>query len=457
MTNTKHTKRALLASVLSLLLCISMLVGSTFAWFTDSATTGVGNIVAGTLDIDLVDANGDTLVGEGKSIGFVKADGSAITENILWEPGCSYLLEEVKLVNKGNLYAKCKLVITAINGATDGDVDLANVIDVYEGTERIGTLREILNRADAVKSDIVLAPAGKDGSEVAFGQLKLVMQTTAGNEYQGKSLTSITVTVLATQATAESDSFNDQYDAAAEYGSIQVNFGTEKVDGNYVPQVISNQTFSNNEAVVLGVNDGKVSNKMYGMNTTMNNVTIVDNAVFGTDIAPALHFGTLVFGTATLNDCKITGTTVNESDPYYTDRITDLGVFNYSKATINGGEYGVIDTWAQSSLTVNGAKVGTIYTSAASRITNHTGVTIGASSEVGLIDYNTTRYAPGVSNRFALTIQSGASVQKVDLTGVNLENSVISIANDATVSEIVVGEATYTVASFYEAYPTLAK
>ncbi len=216
MTNTKLTKRALLASVLSLLLCISMLVSSTFAWFTDSATTGVGNIVAGTLDIDLVDKAGESLVGEGKSISFVDKDGKEIS-NILWEPGCSYLLEEVKLVNKGNLYAKCKLVITAVNGATDGDVDQANVIDVYEGTERIGTLREILNRADAVKSDIILAPAGKDGSEVAFGQLKLVMQETAGNEYQGKSLTGITVTVLATQYTAEYDSEDNQYDAGALY------------------------------------------------------------------------------------------------------------------------------------------------------------------------------------------------------------------------------------------------
>ncbi len=221
MTNTKTTKRALLASVLSLLLCISMLVGSTFAWFTDSATTGVGNIVAGTLDIDLVDANGESLVGEGKSIGFVKEDGSEITTDILWEPGCSYLLEEVTLINKGNLWAKCKLVITAVNGATDGDVDLASVIDVYEGnaTQPIGTLREILDRAGAVKDNIVLAPAGAEGNadKASFGQIKLVMQTTAGNEYQGKSLNSITVTVLATQATVESDSKDNTYDEKAEY------------------------------------------------------------------------------------------------------------------------------------------------------------------------------------------------------------------------------------------------
>ncbi len=216
MTKTKITKRALFASVLSLLVCFSMLIGSTFAWFTDSATTGVGNIVAGTLEIDLVDKAGESLVGEGKSISFVDKDGKEISD-ILWEPGCSYLLEEVTLVNKGNLWAKCKLVITAVNGATDGDVDLASVIDVYEGDNKIGTLREILNRVDAVKSDIVLAPEGEEGDKVAFGQLKLVMQEGAGNDYQGKSLTGITVTVLATQYTAEYDSKDNQYDAGALY------------------------------------------------------------------------------------------------------------------------------------------------------------------------------------------------------------------------------------------------
>lgn len=38
------TKKALIASVLSLVLCVSMLVGSTFAWFTDTATTSVNTI-----------------------------------------------------------------------------------------------------------------------------------------------------------------------------------------------------------------------------------------------------------------------------------------------------------------------------------------------------------------------------------------------------------------------------
>ena len=46
----KTTKRALLTSALSLLLCISMLVGTTFAWFTDSVQSGINKIVAGMND-----------------------------------------------------------------------------------------------------------------------------------------------------------------------------------------------------------------------------------------------------------------------------------------------------------------------------------------------------------------------------------------------------------------------
>ena len=59
MMKTKRTKRALLLSALALLACISMLVGSTFAWFTDSVTSSSNKIVAGKLDVQLFLDNGD--------------------------------------------------------------------------------------------------------------------------------------------------------------------------------------------------------------------------------------------------------------------------------------------------------------------------------------------------------------------------------------------------------------
>ncbi len=53
MTNRKSTKRALLGSVMAMVLCLAMLVGATFAWFTDTASTGVNKIQSGKLDVAL--------------------------------------------------------------------------------------------------------------------------------------------------------------------------------------------------------------------------------------------------------------------------------------------------------------------------------------------------------------------------------------------------------------------
>ena len=53
MTNSKSTKRALVSSALAILMCVAMLIGTTFAWFTDTASTGVNKIQAGNLDIEV--------------------------------------------------------------------------------------------------------------------------------------------------------------------------------------------------------------------------------------------------------------------------------------------------------------------------------------------------------------------------------------------------------------------
>lgn len=122
MTNSKNTKRALLASVLSVVLCFAMLVGSTFAWFTDSASTSVNKIVAGNLAIDLVDESGNSL--EGKTLGWVAYDGRE-QEAILWEPGCTYNMEPFYIKNNGNLNLKFKFSVSGIQG----DAKLLEAID----------------------------------------------------------------------------------------------------------------------------------------------------------------------------------------------------------------------------------------------------------------------------------------------------------------------------------------
>ena len=60
MTKTQKTKRALLASALSLIMCFTMLLGTTYAWFTDSVESGKNTIVAGNLDVELYYQNDET-------------------------------------------------------------------------------------------------------------------------------------------------------------------------------------------------------------------------------------------------------------------------------------------------------------------------------------------------------------------------------------------------------------
>ena len=122
MTNSKSTKRALLTSVLALLMCVAMLIGATFAWFTDTASTGVNKIQAGNLDVDIVDENNNSL--DGKSLSFKDKDGKT---DILWEPGATFNLDSFKIVNKGNLAFKYKVIINGVNG----NAKLLEAIDFF--------------------------------------------------------------------------------------------------------------------------------------------------------------------------------------------------------------------------------------------------------------------------------------------------------------------------------------
>lgn len=197
MNESTKTKKALRGSLFALFLCIVLLIGTTFAWFTDTASTGVNNIQAGNLKVDLQmkDANGSWVPAEGKTIDFVKASGHE-NEAILWEPGCTYELPVLRVVNKGNLALKYKIKINGIQG----DEKLNEVIN--------WTISDV-----ALDTDHSLA-AGATSEDLT---IKGHMQESAGNEYQGLSIDGISITVYATQASVESDSFGPEYDQNAAY------------------------------------------------------------------------------------------------------------------------------------------------------------------------------------------------------------------------------------------------
>ena len=201
MTNRKSTKRALLGSVMAMVLCLAMLVGATFAWFTDTASTDVNKIQAGNLDValEMQNADGKWVSAEGKTLEFQKAAG-AESEQVLWEPGCTYELPALRIRNNGNLALKYKVIITGIQGSAK----LNEAIEWTIGDVAMGTEQHL-----AV------------GESNAF-TIKGHMKESAGNEYMNESIDGIAITVVATQDTVESDSFNNQYDAGAEYPVVAV-------------------------------------------------------------------------------------------------------------------------------------------------------------------------------------------------------------------------------------------
>ncbi len=227
MTNSKHTKKALLSSVVALLLCFTMLLGATFAWFTDNVSSKGNIIKSGDLEVGMYWAEGGADVASAE---WKDASVGAIFDYDLWEPGYVQA-RHLKIVNEGSLALKYELRILA-NGVVS---ELADVIDVYyvapaEKLDRVaiknttaplvklGTLSEVLNgtNENAIVNKVsgsLLQPGDDDTLTIAFK-----MQEDAGNEYENLSIGSdFIVQLIATQEQAEFDSFGKDYDADARY------------------------------------------------------------------------------------------------------------------------------------------------------------------------------------------------------------------------------------------------
>jgi len=205
MTN-KSTKRALITSALAILMCAAMLIGTTFAWFTDTASTGVNKIQAGNLDIELQmkDNDGKWVTAEGKTLSFlVNSKIPAEETQILWEPGCTYALPELRIVNNGNLALKYKVVVSGFQGS-------AKLNKVINWTMK-------LDGADFIMgSEHSLAAKNNDTVDFDIFTISGTMDKNAGNEYQNESIDGISINVYATQDTVENDSFDNQYDKDAD-------------------------------------------------------------------------------------------------------------------------------------------------------------------------------------------------------------------------------------------------
>ena len=221
------SKRALLLSVLSMVICVSMLIGSTFAWFTDSATANVNTIQAGNLDVELQikNAEGNWVSAENATLDFVKATGAPAGEKTLWEPGCTYQLPELRIVNKGNLALKYQLVITGATGDT-------MLLDVIKFKATVTPENGATVTSDNAYGTTLISDGELLAGKYATLNISAHMDETAGNEYRGKSVSGIAIKVVATQLAHEFDSNGNDYDADASYpAEVTAPVTTETVDG----------------------------------------------------------------------------------------------------------------------------------------------------------------------------------------------------------------------------------
>lgn len=276
------TKRALLTSVLALVLSLAMLAGTTFAWFTDTASTGVNRIVSGNLDVGLqywgVDENGQKT--------WLTAENSEdlFDENALWEPGYTQIVY-LKVENNGNLALTYAMQITPVHETVGVNVDgeefkLSDYIKFGWTTFTVdgaGTPvaldREAAQTGVGEGAQLGKTLHRKAAEPLAAGAEELValvawMPEDVGNKANYSTVQptiELSLKVLATQAAVESDSFNNTYDEDAatdkdlnnkpeyDYESL---YDYNNPEG-YGVKLVKNEAGKVVKAIVSGVN-GKV-------------------------------------------------------------------------------------------------------------------------------------------------------------------------------------------------------
>lgn len=260
--NRTSVKRSLFVSAIALTLTAALLIGTTFAWFTSTASTGVNKIESGNLKVDIIGTDSETHI---DTLNFTKAattDAEA-GEEILWEPGCRYLTEGFRIANKGNLALKWKAQVnTGTTAANAGNFNLLDVIDFYvvtqaaDGTETETALDEFTGNLKKTQT-----------SDVYY--IKGVMQTTADNNYQGLALDGITITVYATQDTVENDSYDNTYDKDATYLAYPAGVTTDSFPetANYIND--QGQMKSDKPATVAFVDENGATQYAADLNTAI--------------------------------------------------------------------------------------------------------------------------------------------------------------------------------------------
>ena len=461
-----HTKKALMMSIFSMVLCMAMLMGTTFAWFTDTASTGVNIVKAGNLDVELqVLENNSWVPAEGRSLTFDNAQ-----DKIYWEPGCTHSLPKLRVVNTGDLALKYRIEITGIKG----DEGLNKYIE-WTITEDNKAGVDINNDPEALKETKLAA--GEEGTPFTITGC---MENDAPDSCQGMRIDKIGITVFATQDTVEADSNGTDYDADASYGRTvtvkdkddftkavkeawqgdtirltgDIALSSAALIGKNIDIDLNGNTLKSTAAntiklvsgAKLTVKDssdsesGKITNAYSGR----KDATTVD--LVGTGAEFTLLSGTvesnskddlytLAIGSSKKSTCtvNIAGGAVKTPDRQTKSRAIVAGkgmILNVSGGVINGGLYGV-DVYAGS-------------------VTNITGGSISANAEDGRADEYGTTYAVHAKGEAKITIGSLQAESTPEVKGIKFESS--GVNTELPTINLIKGEITNPIYSMEAKY-----
>ena len=279
---TNKTKKSLFVSILSMVLCISMLLGSTFAWFTDTAVNTNNRVKAGSLDVQLLKYNGESYVDISEGSGNVFNDGTVKSGDNLakvtrWEPNkTEVVLLQVK--NNGNLALDYNIYLDIASSgfeapleevmsyaiisdmdatayAAAGLADWAGVLDITEHSLATGSLSAGLSKVTPRNALLK--------GESKYFALAVHMDENAGNEYQNLTLT-IDVNVEAQQKSHEEDSFGNTYDASATMKNLLESGGFEALSAGELQtdSLPWSKYQASNSSIITGVVDSSSSNKL---------------------------------------------------------------------------------------------------------------------------------------------------------------------------------------------------
>lgn len=504
MTNSKTTKRALFSSVVALLLCFTMLLGTTFAWFTDSAASGSNVITAGNLDIVVEYTLDGTTWND--------LDGATdLFQKGLWEPGHTEVVV-LKITNNGSLALKYAANMNIVNetiGKTKDNKDI-----VLSEVLTVSTQRQQYINADGTVADKNFAAWAFVGDEGLVGYpttttfkagnvlgndvmlqpgashwlaVKVDMAESVGNEanHNGTDIPKINfgINVVATQYTYEKDSFGEDYDKDATT-PIYVAAGEKKAQimGEEATEILESLTAGNDLIVdkdmdLLGFDTNEVDAQ--GATVTLNgvgpeaygylaflpdageDVTVSNLNVTGSGFVEVGHYG-IGGGDYTLTNVNITNlaATLANGDKGY---ILGCAFMAFGDVTLNNcvmtGTTAVQDgvmpvdlgcgqPWSgytddddnNLATTVNGGEYGTVYCWSKSVVV------------LNGVKVDTLYTAP--TNNGSVTIKAGTNVGTININYSNLKHATaenlakLVIEDGAIVGSIVFNSTTYTVAEW---------